>query len=295
MGAPKAGTTSLFHYLRQHPRIFMPNKKEPTFFCGYRSNFEGPGSQGFNRNLVETKEEYLALFQDAKVDMLTGEASTDYLSCSEAPYRIKDWNSDAKIILVLRNPLDRAFSEHMHLIRDQFEKESFIDAMALEEERFERNFIPLFWHKKRGLYYQGVKNYIDLFGRDKVLILFFEQFVRSPIGAVKKVFEFLGLDCVPAATEKAFNVSGCPRLGFLQVLFLKYRRLPNDHGFKRFMHTVSVQSFRRKIMASYLRANIKKTEKLLPEERQKIYPHFREDIVALERLLKIDLTEWKIK
>jgi len=196
-GAPKAGTTSLYRYLLQHPGIFMPAKKEPVFFCGYERNFRGPGSEVFNENLVVDEKEYLGLFSGAPAGSLTGEASTDYLSCPESPYRLKEWNPSARVVICLRNPIERAYSEHMHLVRDMLETKTFREALELEDERAARNFIPLFWHVERGLYHESVQRYLEVFGHRKVKLILHEELTRSPASVVEEIFEFLGVAPVP--------------------------------------------------------------------------------------------------
>ena len=100
VGAPRAGTTSLYHYLRQHPEIYMSPLKEPHFF-----SHSNPQSD----TVVKHQDAYLRLFDAARGEKLRGEASPAYLADPDAPARIKDASPEAKIVAVLREPVSRAF------------------------------------------------------------------------------------------------------------------------------------------------------------------------------------------
>ena len=115
VGAPKCGTTSMFHYLRQHPQIFMPDNKEPHYF--------GKDLIKMSDEFIDNEDEYLNLFKDAKSDQKLGEASTFYLYSKSAYKEIKEYNPDAKIIIMLRNPIDFLHSLHSQLLFSGYEDE----------------------------------------------------------------------------------------------------------------------------------------------------------------------------
>lgn len=288
VGAPKAGTTSLYRYLSQHPKIFLPKIKEPMFFCGYEKPFQGPGSDWYNSHIVNESDDYLALFEDAHEDMITGEASTDYLSCPQAATRIKAWNPNVKIIIILRNPIDRAYSEHMSLIRKMRETKSFLQAVELEGQRIKEGYNPYFWHVKRGLYYEAVKNYLEIFDPDNVLVLFYDKLNQSSEYTIKKIFSFLGIEAINVNTSERFNISGRPKSKLLQRFLLSDRKFFTSKLIKTFIRNDELRArIRRSIMVSNLERS-----KIGKQEFVYLRNIFFEDINNLQDLLQVNLADW---
>ena len=123
VGAPKAGTTSLHYYLNEHPEILMSSVKEPDFFL--EKEIDDIGLY-YGTTRIETSDKYHNLFSDKKDEEIFGESSVSYLYYPEVPKRIKEYNTEAKIIIMLRNPVDRAFSHYLMdfklgLLSDKFE------------------------------------------------------------------------------------------------------------------------------------------------------------------------------
>ena len=135
IGSAKGGTSSLHYYLRQHPQIFMPDLKEPRFFAleGGILNFQNPDS-AINYNSITTLREYESLFANVTNELGIGEASPLYLYSEKAARRIKHYVPDAKLMVILRNPVDRAFSCYTHLLREGYETLSFEAALKAESE-----------------------------------------------------------------------------------------------------------------------------------------------------------------
>lgn len=290
VGAPKSGTTSLYRYLSQHPNIFLPKIKEPMFFCGYEKNFKGPGAEWYNAHIINEPDEYSALFKDAKEDMITGEASTDYLSCLEAATRMKAWNPHMKIIIVLRNPIDRAYSEHMSLIRKMRETKSFLQAIELEDERIKEGYNPYFWHVKRGLYYEGVKKYLDEFDSNNVLVLFYDKLSQSSENMLQLIFSFLKVENLTVDTSEHFNISGRPKSKLLQRFLLSDKK-----GFtsKLTKNIIRNDEFRAKLRRTIMASNLERS-KIKQQEFMCLREVFYEDIQKLQNLLDVDLTNWLI-
>jgi hypothetical protein len=287
-GAPKAGTTSLYRYLAQHPQIFLPNAKEPMFFCGYERNFVGPTSDWYNTHMVNEPQDYLALFADAAENVLSGEASTDYLSCPKAAARIKAWNPDAKIIIILRNPIDRAYSEHMSLVKKMCEDVSFLKSIELEEQRITKGYTPYFWHVKRGLYYEAIKRYFDCFDRKNILIFLYSELNQAAKQVVESIFSFLDVENISIDTTERFNVSGRPKSKFLQRLFLSKRKRYFSGIARTFIRNDEVRG---KLRRSIMLSNLDKPQ-LKNHEFVYLRDIFYEDIMKLQELLQIDLSDW---
>jgi hypothetical protein len=180
VGAPRAGTTSLYQYLRQHPEIYMSPLKEPHFF----SHSDPQGGKA-----VKHQEAYLQLFAGAEGEKLRGEASPAYLADPEAPARIKEVAPEAKIIAVLREPVARAFSAHWQRVRAGRESRSFLEAIEGEVADPE-GWRPLVGP---GFYADSLERYLGLFDGD-VLVLFFDDFAADVRREMRKVYEFVGVD-----------------------------------------------------------------------------------------------------
>ena len=206
VGAPKCGTTSLYRYLQQHPGVFMPENKEPRFFCNYPTASFEFGTKQFHPNIVTAPDEYLGLFRDAPPGAILGEASTDYLSCPGVAERLHAWNPDAKIIVMLRDPIDRAYSEYQHSIAASFQTLSFAESLREEKRRFAEGYDPIFAHVRRGLYADGVKDFQQKFGRSNVKVILFEQFSSATQAVVQSVFEFLALSPMKVDVSEIYRV-----------------------------------------------------------------------------------------
>src|SRR4051812_43542140 len=138
-GAAKSATTTLWMHLDGHPQAFMTANKEPHFLCHEHipDPPTGPGDHGFGSNVIRTLDDYRQLFSDVVDERVIGEASVFYMTFPDTAEKIRDLNPEARVAMVLRNPVDRAFSAYMHTIRDGRETLSFEDALAAEDRRIE--------------------------------------------------------------------------------------------------------------------------------------------------------------
>jgi hypothetical protein len=198
VGAARSGTTSLWQYLRQHPDIFMPGDiawKEPSYYCDTYG--------------VESYAAYLSsVFKDATTEKRIGEASTPYLTSPESARKIHDGVPDPRIIMLLRNPVDRAYSLWKWMHAYGYETiGSFEEALEAEfssrkdkpefMSKFRKGYSAYYWdflYFHSGLYFDQVKRYRDLFSRKQLAIIIFEEFVEKPLKFVHRLYEFLGVD-----------------------------------------------------------------------------------------------------
>ena len=199
VGAVKSGTTAIYALLDQHPEIFMSRQKELRFFAFETRppNFQGPGDDGRygNSHCVKTWDEYRACFADVKEEKAVGEASPFYLCSEVAPRLIKNYLPDAKLIMILRNPVDRAFSTYMFLRQYGREPLTSFSAALAEEDRRKRDNWEFGWcYRELGLYSRQVQRYLDLFPREQVWIGIFDDFVEQPSSFVRDIFRFLDVD-----------------------------------------------------------------------------------------------------
>ena len=147
IGAAKAGTNALFHYLRQHHQVYMSPWKEPKFFAfESRDELTFRAANGreapVNATVILDRQEYEQLFDGARGELALGEASPHYLYVEKAPARIKALVPEMKLIAVLRNPVDRAFSSYLHLVRDALEPLDFGTALDAQMAPFAKNAPP---------------------------------------------------------------------------------------------------------------------------------------------------------
>ncbi len=211
VGVAKAGTTTLHDLLSLQNNISLPQRKETNYFSfgiSGKPAFTGPlDNSSVNEPTVTSLEDYIDDF-DYEQDSLLGEVCPSY-SLEGAATNIYKHNPEAKIIILLREPVKRSFSNYQHLARDGREHGSFEDALAAEDDRLAKGW-EWFWGLKRNsLYFDFVKEYIDIFGEDNVKILFFEDFVKNQKLYLKEVIEFLGLDTSQIIYEEfSSNKSG---------------------------------------------------------------------------------------
>jgi hypothetical protein len=282
IGAQKAGTTSLYHYLDQHPQIYMSPIKEPHFFEGMQSEYRRPGRK---TKPVTELGDYLALFEGVSDEKAIGEASTSYLFSMRAPTLIRRSVPDAKIIAVLRNPADRAYSNFLHLVRTGREPlASFAEALQAEEGRTQDKWGPMWYYKQKGFYHDQVKRYFDTFGRDQVRIYLYDDLRGEPFGMLRDIFRFLEVDetFVPDASIE-HNPSGLPRN---KTLYTQVRRLTARKPalLERFLPTKPYR---------YLKSRFFVKPPPFPAEvRRQLIDSYREDILKLQNLIGRDLSPW---
>jgi hypothetical protein len=285
VGAAKSGTTSLYRYMRQHPDIFMPEWKELSLFIG--DSF-GP------LHRVKKPYYYQKAFSKVQNQTAVGEASTAYLFDEAAPKIVKEQLGTIRIIIILRDPVAMSYSLYNHQLRREGETvEDFEEALARENDRrrdpeFRKKCYG--WHAnyyyyQRGLYYKQVKGYLDIFGKDHVLIILFEELADEPLGVLKKAFQFLEVDDTFVPQIKVHNPGG----GILKIpsfwedmgLFLKtYQFIFSKNLIKKIPHLIR-------------NLGRKPPPPIDSITAQKLRNKFYKDICQLERLIGKDLSAWK--
>jgi len=185
IGAPKCGTTSLYEYLKGHPEIYMSVAKEPRYF---QPDFTGPGS-AHDLHYGDDADRYLKLFEGAGDEKRLGEASAGYIYSEAAPRLIRDFQPDAHIIVMLRNPVEMIYSLHNQRVASG--REDIADfAAAVAPEPAGRRSLYL----DRGRFGSHLPRWLDTFGRERVHVIIFEDMVRQPEATFRRVLEFLGVD-----------------------------------------------------------------------------------------------------
>ena len=299
VGATKAGTTSLYHYLKQHPDVYMPAIKEPKFFKveeGTIPRENGPQGWREGARHVRTLEMYQGLFQNAQNERARGEASPQYLYFPDVPPRIHKHVPDADIIAVLRNPVDRAFSAFCHLIRDGNEIHTdFAAALQDEPERIRDGWSPLYHFRAQGFYYEQLRRYFDLFGAAKVHVYLYDDLQNDPAALTRNIFAALGVDeTFTPNFETQHNISGVPE-GKMRHQLHEIVRASSQSLIKVWSKKLLPKTARSKIRTRALKTlqsgNLEKPT-CPPEIRAELIEAYRDDIGKLQGLIGRDLSHW---
>jgi Sulfotransferase domain len=188
VGHHKSGTTALYQMLRGHPQIFMPALKEPRFLAeDLRALVPSTPQQ------PQTMEEYLALFAEARPDQLAGEASPGYLRSKTAARAIHELQPDARIVAILREPASFVRSMHLQMLQEHVEREQDL-RKAFEHEEIERAGQRVRRYSDHLEYVEQLRRYHEVFGRERVLVLIYDDFRADNEGTVRQVLRFLGVD-----------------------------------------------------------------------------------------------------
>ena len=279
----------MYEYLRQHPEVFMPEVKEPYFFgCDL-------GIKPYWR--IHDEAEYRALFNGAEAAKRIGEGSVWYIYSKTAAREIREFNSTAQIIALLRNPVDVLYSLHGQFLRSQNENiYSFEEALAAEPDRRRGRRIPGHAHFPAGLLYREVvsfsnqvQRYFDVFGRENVLPVVFDDMVADTPGVYRQVLEFLRLDATFQPTFEVFNESKFIRLRPSRRFWKEHYRL--EPKFDRiFGHTI--RGGINTVVDFCLGRSLDRARKMKPETRSRLQAELKPEIDALGRVLGRDLSHW---
>lgn len=280
VGAAKAGTTSIYEYLKDHPDIYFSPVKEPTFFP-YKKEARPIFTNHRPVNFITDENDYFSLYEKANNQKAIGEASTPYLYLHKKTIQgIKDTipnYQDLKIIIILRNPIDRAFSQYMMKRRDLMENMSFSDAIRNEEKRILDGIHIDFHYLKRGMYYEQVKAYQENFHHVK--ILFFDDLTTQPYQLIASCLNFLNIDNkFLAKIDEKFNVSGEPKSIFLRSLIME-----NFIG-KNFLQKIIPKNIRLYVGKKIDEKNLKKV-KMDNVDRVYLENYFSEDLKKLRSIV----------
>lgn len=295
VGAPKCGTTSMYEYLRRHPQIFFPfddedlgRTKEPHFFC--------PELEISERDSIKDENEYLALYRGSEHAKWRGDASVLYLYSEQAAARIKQFCPEARILIMLRPPVEQMRSRHAHCVRHRGAREDIADfheAVAAGVDRRNGRRIPPGTTLPKCLDYFSVarfapqvQRYFDAFGRDAVKVVLLEDVVAAPERTYRDVLAFLGIDDAFLPEFRIYNEA--PTHSPLERAVLRVYKHP---AIRNVVQAIAPYQARHR-MLSRIRA-------LAPGRQTKASPadgllreRCRPDVEWLSRLLERDLSHW---
>ncbi len=288
VGAPKCGTTAMHAYLAAHPDVFMPSQKEPHFFG---SDLE------FHDQRRPDEPAYRALFEAAGTERRLGEASVFYLCSERAADEIHAFQPTAQIVVMLRNPIDVMYSFHSQRLYNGTESiEDFGEALAAIPERRAGRRLPHHLGLRQGLFYTELvrfapqlERYIERFGRERVHVIFYEEFRNDPRGAYRGLCRFLGVDPDVEPEFGVVNPNKVARIGWLRDLL--WRPPP---VVRRVVRVLLPGRARARTGKALRRLNTVQQERasLAPALRSRLEGEFASEVVALEKLLGRDLAIW---
>ena len=299
VGAPKCGTTALHEYLQRHPDAYLPFYKEPHFFG---ADLVGSRFLQFRHK----PDKYLKLFRDARGEARIGESSPWYLTSCTAADEIYRYDPQAKIIIMLRNPIDMMYSMWSQFRYSGNEQiEVFEDALAAESERAGGGRIRRAAHCITGLQYrrmthfsEQVERYFDRFGRERVMVIIFDDFRADTAGVYRAVLEFLELETDVDVNFGVRNPNKEVRLAWLQKLIIstgfslmllkdRLTYLATTSAFLPYAYrTRAVEG----VIAAYTR--YERRSPLTPETRRRLAHEFSGEVERLSALLGRDLSHW---
>ncbi len=295
VGVPKGGTTALHALLAQHPRLYLSPVKEPKFYlCGERppsrSTQRGPGDAHSAGEWVWRRRRYEALFAGAPLGALRGESTPFYLYDRAAHARMAADVPAARIVAVLRDPVDRAYSNWNHLRADGLEPiPDFLDALAAEDSRVARGWAP-FWHYRRlGRYAEQLRSLYQHFPGEQVLLLRYRELVDDPVSTVTRVDRFLGVEPHPAREATPENVH--PYVGDSARVRAIGRGVRAGAAVGAWLPPQAWRAIEGWLLKA-LHANGARRPPLPPETRRRALEGLADDILDLETVTGASYADW---
>ncbi len=304
VGTVKGGTTALHRYLTSHPQVYVSPIKEVNYFskdaihpehfsADYRHDIDIDiekylcGDRKHPVHIAHVTDEitYHKLFDDVNDEIAVGEMSLSYLLYDGVAEKIKSYNGDAKILMMLRNPVERAFSQYiMNLKQGKILADNF-----LEEIKKDAKAAPAGWGANHqylyiGKYYKQVKNYLEVFPRDQVKILLYDDYIAAPEEILREMFTFLGVSIdVEIDSSQKYNEGGISRFSRLnyflnQMGLIQKAKQILPYAWRGFFKDIF-----------YTQKNMPKLEK---QDRDWLIAYYRDDILALQDLIHKDLSAW---
>lgn len=305
VGAPKAGTTSLYHYLDQHPQIYMSPIKEPSFFASelrpenfhprfreqllrerenVRQYLAGPMTEKRFGGPVEDWHSYQRLFQNARAGQAIGEASASYLWSPTAARNIAAKIPHARIVMILRNPADRAYSQYLGAVNDGLVRRSFREQLRLSRGSTSALFDVLNPMLEFGLYAPQVERYLQAFPKRNLKVILYEDYRGWPAATLSDLFAFLGIDArfQPDFSRRMME----PHVPHFVTAAYFLKR----YGLWQRVKEWSPPPLQRILRRSVFRKRSRLA--LSPEDRRALQEYYRGDIVQLSQVIDRDLSAW---
>lgn len=290
IGAPKAGSSALWQALRCHPHVYVPATKEPNYFAykGQSIDFTCPGSEHLRQTCITDESAYLGLFRDCPAGARAGEASVGYLSAPDAPAALAATVPTARLVVVLRHPVDRAFSHWTYMRQLGWEPiGDFAAAIAASSGRLAAGWRRAWDYLEPGRYGKHLDRWFDHFDRSQLLVLFYEEWTSQPQDVLRVVCRHIGVeprDDLPVLKENATRGLRWPAIR---------RWMVSDSMPRRLARGLLPAGFRDRISRVVESANVGPKPRLDPEIRARLLDTYASDIDRLEAISGRDLSAWR--
>ena len=287
-GFPKCGTTSLHHYLDEHPEIFMPKQKELHFFTAkiLSKLKNGPKDAVVKKTQTHSSESYLGFYKNVRNEIAIGDASPSYINYPSQFQKIKEYLDDPKFIIILRDPINRAYSNYLHLKREHRETLTFKEAVNNENERKKNKYSDFWYYKFNSTYSEKIIKAKEIFS--DVLILN-SELSNNLDSTMKKVYQFLDVDYSFKAkgNSNRFNKGGNYKKNFFTKIIFQPSTAKNL--IKKVIKPTPFLKILLARIASFFSVN---DEQIDQETLLYLKKHFKKDVEKL-RGLNIDISNWR--
>jgi hypothetical protein len=303
IGVVKGGTTSLYNYLLQHPDIYFSPIKETNFFARHNINetnlikeyaldikidlkkyFTNGMKEVIHIAHIKSIKDYEFLFSKANSQKIIGEISNSYSICSKAIPEIKKYNPKAKLLIMLRNPVSRIWSQYiMNLSEGKTVEKNFIKEIETDFNKENKGWGVSHQYLELGLYYEQILRILKYFPKEQFKILFFEDYIKNTQNTLKEIFEFLEIDTNYIINfSSKHNKASLPRSKKINALLVKI-------GILKKLKDFFGRETRKKLKGLLY------TDKNLPginiHDKQYLISFYRDDVEKLSKLVKTDLIE----
>ncbi len=302
VGSAKSGTTSIYNYLKQHPDIFMSPIKETHHFStdidsskfrpDYAANLninidswlDGDQKKEIFHAFVKDWDKYLKLFKNSENQKAIGEVTNSYLYSKEAAKNIQSKFPEGKIIMILRNPVERAFSHFLMDLKSGLETGSFLEAFKKDMAKSNKGWGISNVYYEIGMYYEQVKRYLTVFPQEQIKIILYDDYRNDAKKTLKEICNFLNIDSnFEFEFSKEHNKAMIPKSGAVALMM-------RQKGLKAFAKKIFPKSWKN-IISKIFFTN-KNLPKLSVDDRKYLIELYKEDIQKLAQLINRDLTSW---
>jgi hypothetical protein len=279
VGGSKCGTTNISYYLNLHPKIFFSELNEPYYFCKWDVPEE------YNRNsMITNMEKYLDLFKNVKNEIIVGEASSPYLTCPHAALEIKKAFPNSKILISIRNPIERSHSAYFSYQFMKPNEQNFMEMIKTHEKLISKRIFYIDSILESGFYTKNIKRYQEIFGKENVKVIIFEDYIKNTVQNINSIFNFLGINDKIDLNEQSKGSYRVPK-NFLA------KSLLNNKNFRKVSTILIPTVMRQKLGDKYFLKQVKKPE-MLENERNYLRELYNDEVNELEKFLGKKLP-WK--
>jgi len=279
VGGSKCGTTNISYHLNSHPKIFFSELNEPYYFCQWDV------SEQYNRSsMITNMKKYLNLFKNVKNEIVIGEASSTYLSCPHAAEEIKKEFASSKILISIRNPIERAHSAYFSYQFMHPTNQTFMEMVKKHQKLIDDKIFYIDSILESGFYIKNIIRFQKIFGKENVKIIIFEDYIKNTSKNIDSILNFLGINDKMNLTEQSKGSYRVPKNFLLKILL-------DNKSFRKISTILIPTVMRQKLGDKYFLKQGKKPE-MHENERNYLRELYHDEVNELEKFLGKKLP-WK--